>query len=961
MACKRGKAIRGGHTGGPQPPHPERGAHWHGDLAGPFRIPSYQGAQYFAVIIDDRTRFRWILCLNAKGDFAEDFKNLVEKEILHQRHSLKIFQTDGGTEFVTKTLAHYLETRGCHLKLTAAGTPEQNPVAERSVRTIKEGVRTMLIDADLDEAFWQDAAQYFVEILNVTANKKTKPIGQTPYEAYKRIRPNLERFHKFGAPCVFKDHTKQRGAFEAPGRIGRFLGHARHKRAYKVLDIESRSVYYPTEIDLKVSNVRQPEDLRFKDTERWDQLSDDDFTPEDMEVLERRVGARPSAGGREMRSSVGAETGPRERTINPPPRKTRSDKGKKRKRTAGATEHTACVRQAIAKIRDATAARCYDVYPSFGEHDMPYQAEEVAMIMEAATHDRAMRASVSKHLPDVDASKQILETIAKITNVNPKTLQEARSRKDWAQWWNAIKYEYGALISNGTWTILEVPNDTKLIRTKWVFVIKRDKNGNIEKYRARLVAKGFTQVMGLNYGEFEQYAPVASYGTVRLLLALGNLFNFEMEQLDVDSAYLKGRINTDVFVEIPEGLAEYLQEMKSGLPEAADKAASKMAMKLNKTLYGLKQSGRLWNDTFAEEIKKHGYQRLRADQSVFIKRIKGKLIILALYVDDILLLGEDQHVMNIAKRELMGMFEMKEQGQVEWLLGMRVDRDRRAGKIWLTQSTYVDQILEENNLCHVKPVSTPMVYEGKEVKTEDESTKMPFNYRKVVGQLLYLSTATRPDIAVAVSKLASEVASPTPRDHARVKRVLRYLKGTKNMGVVYTATHEERMRAGITLDAAEIRDCIRMYVDASYGDCLKTRKSRSGVILECCGGPVLWVSKKQNCVAVSTTEAEYIAAAMGAKMLVATRQMLREIGMSSEKEVILYEDNEACIAIANNPDSSSRTKHIDIRFHYLREQVQNKILELISCPTTSMKADLLTKPLRKDIFTRMREAINVFW
>ena len=887
-----------------------RGRHWHSDLTGPFRTPSYRGSRYLAVIIDDRTRYRWILPLKRKRDFPSLFQTLLTRETNSQGFTLETFQTDGGTEFTNEVLRDFLRIHGCKVKLTATGHPQQNPVAERSIRTIKEGVRCALMGADLHPMFWEDAAEYFVQVLNVTANKATLPQGQTPHEAYRRERPNVERFHAFGAPCIFKVDTKTQGALEPPGREGRYLGFAKERSAYKVLDITSRSIYYPTTIKIIPEDqaTATPLDLQYKSPDEFTLASEG----EDEADVEAAIQRHKSTQNGKGRQDIPWDKLRAQWTPSSP----------KRHNEAGRRE----------RINQVTTGR---------KRSRPWD-KTIPKWSYACTITKAEHAIMAYANAATADEKKIL------TLGNPSTLREAFERPDREQWWDAVCYEFRALEQNRTWEIEDLPKGVKPISVKWVLVIKKNSKGEIEKHRARLVARGFTQILGLNYEEFEQYAPVASYATMRMLLAIGNLLDMEIHQLDVDSAYLKSKLDKEIYVKIPEAYIEYLQaeEREDELKDGKGKA-----LRLLKTLYGLKQSGRLWNETFVKALINQGYTRMMSDQSIFVKRVRTGLILIGVYVDDLLVAASNPETMKMAKTELKKMFDMKDQGPVSWLLGMKINRDRENKRLTISQPAYIEKILKLANYEHCNPMATPMTDINPKPSKAKTREVIPFEYRRVVGQLMYLSTASRPDIAAAVSEAATKVNDPAREDYTRVKRILRYLKKTKDYGLVYDARNINPPE-----DWAEV---IEGYADASYGDGPGTRKSRTGYTVEIGGTPIIWSSKRQKSVATSTMEAEYVAAASCTKALVAIRHVFNEMGLTIKKPIRIHEDNAACIAVANNPETSQRTKHIDIKHHMIRGHICERRITMIKCPTQEMKADILTKPLPPETFNRLRGRLNI--
>ena len=901
----------------------------HGDLCGPFRVRSYQQSKYYAVIVDDRSRFKWILFLRHKSDFTQLFKDLTLRIMNEKGTLIKTFQTDQGGEFINDILHQYLKSFGCHLQTSIARTSEQNGVSERAIRVITEGIRSLLIDANLPMCYWEDAASYFVYVLNRTYSKATVPANQTPFQAFYGTRPDVSNLPLFGTACFYHLDRKLRHKLEPTAREGRFIGFPTNMKGYKILDLKSRSIHYSRSVTFQAPDSwTNPIDLVADDVDNMlldpdEDSSADEYDPARTKIMDRFLAALPTKSG-ENSHHKRKDLENKDTSSRPTKRSTLSTK-------SGITPSRRSQRESHPPDRFTFEDVAAHTIIEGTERIKPLEPETYEMICQA-----------------LEMQLTIQECYKADDEDFPKTLKDAMSRSDRKQWWKATQSEYKALLDNNTWDLVEISPQTKTIGTRWVYVVKYDQDGNVERYKARLVAQGFTQKLGINYGEHEVYAPVASFPTIRLLIAIAIKMGAEIEQMDINSAYLNGFINRDVYLRLPEGYdslvkGQYTQETKATMKK------KRRALKLKRTLYGLKQAGRLWNEEFNRRMIENGYRRLEADQSIYTKIIDNKLVIVALYVDDLLIIAMGMDTMIKVKDELKSLFSMKEMGPVHWLLGMKIIRNRVNGSMLLAQPAHVDKILKSMNMEHCKPVDTPMVPAN---RVPDNLPPMPkdFPYRRIVGKLLFIAMATRPDICTAVSYLSSAVSDPTNVDYYQLKRVVRYLKGTRNLGLLF-------VRSGTP--NPQWRDIFKVYADASYADCIKTRRSRTGIVMEFNGTPILWLSKKQSIVAISTMEAEYIAASFASQLTMFIRGVLKDLGFDLKGPTTLFEDNKACIDLANNPETSQRSKHIDVRFHYIRDHVRNQNIILESCPTSDMKADLLTKPLERITFEKLRNSMNM--
>ncbi len=509
----------------------------------------------------------------------------------------------------------------------------------------------------------------------------------------------------------------------------------------------------------------------------------------------------------------------------------------------------------------------------------------------------------------------------------PGTLKEAMMSSNAKEWQEAADLEYESLMENETWDLVELPKDRKAIGSRWVFKVKHQSDGRVERYKCRLVAKGYSQKYGVDYDE--TFSPVVRFSSIRTLLSFAVQNNLHVHQMDVVTAFLNGHLDEEIYMEQPEGFVKPGEEH--------------LVCKLKKSIYGLKQSPRCWSKTFTEFMKNIGFKQSTSDPCVFVKS-QQELEILAVYVDDLILITESMESMKEMKLALKKRYKMKDMGELSYILGISVIQDKEKNCVFLHQKHYIEAILQKYGMHDANPVATPTDANVK-LKRNDGVSK-PVNsstYQSMVGSLLYAAMATRPDIAQAVSVVSKFNANPNAAHLTAVKRILRYLKGTLNLALKY-----ERSDSGTLIG----------YSDADWAGDQDDRRSTTGNVFLLGGGAVSWLSKKQSTVALSTAEAEYVALSQAAQECVWLRRLLSDLGMDVSPVMIL-EDNQGAIAIAKNPVDHSRTKHIDIRYHYIRECVQNGQIQLQYCPTDDMKADILTKPLVRQKFVYLRSQIGL--
>ncbi|KAL5742312.1 hypothetical protein ACOSP7_029044 [Xanthoceras sorbifolium] len=502
----------------------------------------------------------------------------------------------------------------------------------------------------------------------------------------------------------------------------------------------------------------------------------------------------------------------------------------------------------------------------------------------------------------------------------PECYDEAMQVEDSVKWESAMRDEMDSLMSNQTWELAELPPGKKALHNKWVFRIKEEHNGN-KRYKARMVVKGFQQKEGIDYNEI--FSPVVKLTTIRLVLKIVAAENLHLEQLDVKTAFLHGDLEEEIYMRQPEGFKEAGKE--------------NLVCRLKKSLYGLKQAPRQWYKKFDSFMSSSGFTRCQADHCCYIKRFDNSFIILLLYVDDMLVAGSDmQEIMNL-KRELSKQFAMKDLGAAKQILGMRIKRDTKSGTLLLSQAEYIKKVLSRFNMQDAKPVSTPLgihfrLSKEQSPKTEEERTHMAkVPYASAIGSLMYAMVCTRPDIAQAVGAVSRYMNNPGKIHWEAVKWILRYLRGTTNKTLCF--------KGGDTT--------LTGYVDADLAGNVDIRKSTTGYVYTLGGTAVSWVSQLQKIVALSTTEAEYVAVTEASKEMVWLQSFLGELGKKQEDNV-LYCDSQSAIHLAKNPSFHSRTKHIQLRYHFIRSLLEDGILKLEKISGAQNPADMLTKTVTTD-------------
>jgi hypothetical protein len=507
-----------------------------------------------------------------------------------------------------------------------------------------------------------------------------------------------------------------------------------------------------------------------------------------------------------------------------------------------------------------------------------------------------------------------------VSFLEPLKVEDALQDADWVM---AMQEELNNFKRNEVWSLVERPKQN-VVGTKWVFRNKQDENGVVTRNKARLVAKGYSQVEGLDFDQ--TFAPVARLESIRILVAYATHHNFKLYQMDVKSAFLNGPIKEEVYVEQPPGFEE--------------EAYPNHVYKLHKALYGLKQAPRAWYECLRDFLIENGFKIGKADSTLFTRKVGNDLFVCQIYVDDIIFGSTNKGCCDEFSQTMVKRFEMSMMGELNFFLGFQVKQLKEG--TFLCQTKYTHDILKKFNMEHAKPIKTPMGTNGHldlDIGGKSVDQKV---YRSMIGSLLYLC-ASRPDIMLSVCLCARFQSNPKECHLRAVKRIMRYLVHTSHLGLWYPKGSNFKLVG---------------YSDADYAGCKIDRKSTSGTCQFLGKSLVSWASKKQNSVALSTAEAEYVAAAHCCAQLLWMRQTLKDYGYTLNRIPLLC-DNESAIKIAENPCEHSRTKHIDIRHHFLRDHNLKGDIEISHVRTNDQVADIFTKPLDEKRFCALRNELNI--
>ncbi|GJW70540.1 putative ribonuclease H-like domain-containing protein [Tanacetum coccineum] len=558
------------------------------------------------------------------------------------------------------------------------------------------------------------------------------------------------------------------------------------------------------------------------------------------------------------------------------------------------------------EVSPTPTLRIHNIHPKSQILGDPKSAVQTRSKVQTKSGAHALLSHIQKQQRNNHKDQQHCLFACFLSQEEPKKIAEALQDDSWVQ---AMQEELLQFKLQQVWVLVDLPHGMKVIGTKWVYRNKRDERGMVVRNKARLVAQGYTQEEGIDYDEV--FAPVARIEAIRLFLAFTSFMGFIVYQMDVKSAFLYGTIDEEVYVSQPPGFVD---------PDHPNKV-----YKVVKALYGLHQAPRAWYATLSIFLEKHGYKRGTIDKTLFIKKDKKNIILVQVYVDDIIFGSTNKSWCDEFEALMKSRFQMSSMGELTFFLGLQVKQNK--GGIFISQDKYVAEILKKFDLVNVKAAITPMETKVPLTKDEEAIDVDVHLYRSMIGSLMYL-TASRPDIMYAVCVCSRFQVTPKTSHLNAVKRIFKYLKGKPNLGLWYPRESPFDLEA---------------FSDSDFGGSNLDRKSTTSGCQFLGQTLISWQCKKQTVVATSTTEAEYVAAANCYGQVLWVQNQLLDYGFNFMNTKI-HIDNESTICIVKNPVYHSKTKHIEIRHHFIRDCYEKKLISVEKIHTDLNVADLLTKP-----------------
>ncbi|KAI3520152.1 hypothetical protein L1887_09385 [Cichorium endivia] len=761
--------------------------------------------------------------------------------------------------------------------------------------------RSLLFQSGLPLNLWGETVLTATFLINRTPTSILN--GKSPYEMIYSNKPNLSFLRVFGCLC-FSTNLNNSDKFSSRSEKCALIGYSNVKKGYKLLCLDTKTVFFSRDVrfyesifPFKMSSVESRPSINSDNIDHenfFDNIYQsvpsnsncpenpyDDNTQISNESSLTLDGERSHATESEMVDSI-------DTTLN---RVSEGSSSIDQSELVGFDSALGAPTLGFRRSsRDRRVPTRYDDFVIEGKHK--FGIEKTVGYVRLDSDSVCFAASLNK-------------------SIEPNSFSEAVKDPNWIR---AMNEEMEALNRNGTWIVTDLPKGRKPIGCKWVYKIKYKSTGEIERFKARLVAKGFSQREGLDFDE--TFSPVAKLITVRCVLSVAVQFNWKLYQLDVNNAFLYGSLEEDVYMSLPPG---YFSENDH------------QVCKLVKSLYGLKQAPRKWNEKLTSSLLEFGFVQSKNDYSLYVKQKGDTFIVLLVYVDDIVLTGNNEDEIESVKCFLKTKFLIKDLGILKYFLGIEIVNI--SDGLCLSQRKYCLELLYEFGLLGAKPINTPLDVNVKisseSVSSGDDLLANISEYQKLIGKLIYL-TNTRPDISFTVQTLSQFMHAPR-KSHLKIAiRVLRYLKLCPGKGITICKSDSLELTA---------------WSDADWAKCVNSRRSVTGYCMFLGKSLISWKSKKQSTVSRSSTESEYRALATVTCEVIWVLKLMQDLKVKYDLPVSIFCDNRSAILLSSNPVLHERTKHIEIDIHLVRDKVAEGVVKIVKVVSLQQVADIFTKPL----------------
>lgn len=914
-----------------------------------FDFPSGEKLHFF-LFVDDYSDYKMVYPVSSKADFITCLQAYQAFAFYYLKKNIKVLKLDNASEMSSEDVYSFARFNGIHLIRCTPYEHHQNGNAERGVRTIQEAALTLLHHAKLSvQKFLKYAVVNATQVRNKCISKKTMKFCMSPYEIFTGAKPKLLDIHAIGQVCYSYIKKEQRRVkYDPKARTCLYLCEDFERRAYLLYDVSNRSII-------------QSRDVRFPRFDAHDIFASRGplFTTEDEAHMREEKKIQPDYESDASLKNLASPNG----SLNSVPG------GKSSSSFENSSEVTSSeitIPDLLSKLssvepsqpstpivgpptppltstpNDAAIDSTPNCNPRSSDNrnllnnEVPVtlgpalSAVPIPADMASSSRESSVRRKNSRYFNSDFINSVTLDTLDSIT---PKSYNQACKSTHAEKWDEAMKKELNSLHKQATWDLVPRVPGMYIVRCKWVYKIKTDEFGKISRYKARLVARGFTQTPGVDFDE--TYSPVVDVGTRRLFLAIASDPQMVTKQMDIETAFLQSELDKEIYLEPPPGLE---------IPK-------NMILKLRKAIYGLKQSPLLWYLTAYEFFSSLGFCRCVSDPCLLQFENPSGKVYLCIYVDDIILCSRSRQLVDWVVNGTKKRFPVRDEKPLSWIVGLHIEENN--GLLHVSQQTYIQSLISRFLKSKRSKRSTPMPTDSKCLVLPDQEfsgendlldhshLKM---YQQIVGGLNYLCHASRPDIAFPVNVLSRYLSTPRQLHLESAFRVLEYLNSTLSLRIRFAPS------CAFLLEA---------YSDANFPSKNSLDgKATCGYCIFFNSNLVLWKSVKLNVVCLSTMEAELCAISLAIVQLQFFQNLLREIGFIVEK-LIVYTDSETAMKyLQTSPlEAKPRSRHLAVRYHFIRDLWFTNQLELKYVPSEEQVADIFTKPLPKSSFEYLREKL----
>ncbi|CAI7849644.1 unnamed protein product [Closterium sp. NIES-54] len=811
---------------------------------------------------------------------------------------LKSFQSDGAMEYQSQRFTQFLAERGIKRLISLPYAHQQQGVAERMNRTLQTTMRKLLRGTRLPNSEWPAAMDRAVLLHNLLSSSSL-PNNASPHLLWTGKLGNTKMLRVFGCMVQYRPHTARAGRFSQRAQWGLHLGLAKHYEAWRIFDVHTK------------------ETVAARDVMLYERLTLALY----LDNIARHVEPTGGFSGSRAFASPSDAADWEEENVN------------------GASEAAGPLPYCSVPIpmddenpRDSVNADAYYHFADTGYitpqpvNTNIYERYGPGFTPDPEAGDEAVYPEdplLNRHAP---SGLQVLGLVTAVHGTStplqePRSVKQALGGEHKEKWREAMEKELKALSDRNTWKIVpaSLAQDRPILSGKWVFRIKTNSDGTIERFKARWVVRGFDQEFGRDFTE--TFAPVSRHTSLRILLAVAASRRLPLRQIDVTNAFLYAPVDVNIFVEQPHGFVD----------------DPSLVCQLLKSLYGIKQAPRLWQQYLHARLKRIGFDQLPHDQGMYRLTRDNDYILLIVYVDDLLYIGSTTAIVTWFEKELQTDLSLTVSSDVTQYLGLNILDEDNA--IHLSASKYASTIAER--FCFTPThVATPYSHLSPDPTEETAllSSVGIQEYQQKLGCLLFAAVTCRPDLSYSASQLATYLKRPEQRHLKELNRALLYFVSMPTIGLTYHKSTTTDLK-------------LHGYVDADHAADRVDRRSRTGYVyrLEPVG-TISWQSSKQELVALSSAEAEYIALCTATKEGLYLRELLEEAKIAKVPNFSLLCHNQSAIRIANKNGFANRTKHIALRYFFVKDEIEKGKLQLDYCPTTEMAADYLTKKLPKGKF-----------